>query len=359
MESCKRCLLSTEVPGVTVSEKGICSVCENYDKQWGDWEQRKNEQLIKLEKMIDQAKAKKRIYDVLVPLSGGKDSCYLLYLLRKKYDLKCLAVTWDNGFLTDHARLNIGNTCRILDVDHLYYGLSKPLLMKLYRYFFLNTGFFCPVCLRGIGTTIFRAQLAFNIPLTITGTSMRTEEYVNSAYFLGGDFSFLENVLENSPHEKEAETLLTPMGIFSSPPAIKFPDYVDWDYNLIFATITKELGWKAHSFDAEHSDCMVDNIVHYIRYRKYPALIPEMLRFSKLVTCGQLDRNEAERLVAEKKDSLKEPSNLDFFLNALEISRVDMENVLSDPNRHLKYLKERSRIIRRLKAIKKRLLPRL
>ena len=104
---------------------------------------------------------------------------------------------------------------------------------------------------------------------------------------------------------------------------------------------------------------MVDNIVHYIRYRKYPALIPEMLRFSKLVTCGQLDRNEAERLVAEKKDSLKEPSNLDFFLNALEISRVDMENVLSDPNRHLKYLKERSRIIRRLKAIKKRLLPRL
>jgi hypothetical protein len=36
-----------------------------------------------------------------------------------------------------------------------------------------------------------------------------------------------------------------------------------------------------------------------------------------------------------------------------------MENVLSDPNRHMKYLKERSRVVRRLKALKKRLLPRL
>lgn len=359
MNSCKRCLLSTEVPGVKVSEKEICSVCENYDKQWGDWELRKKEKLITLEKMIDRARAKKQIYDVLVPLSGGKDSCYLLYILRKKYDLKCLAVTWDNGFLTDHARLNIGNTCRILGVDHLYYGLSKPLLMKLYRYFFLNTGFFCPVCLRGISTTIFRAQISFNIPLTITGTSIRTEEYVNPAYFLGGDFSFLENVLENSPLKKEAEVLLTPMGIFSSPPAIKFPDYIDWDYNRIFETITNELGWTAHSPNAEHSDCIVDNIVHYIRFIKYPALIPEMLRYSKLVTCGQLDRNEAERRVAEKKESLKEPSNLNIFLNALEISRTDMENVLSDPDRHLKYLKERSRIIRRLKALGKRLLPTL
>ena len=98
---------------------------------------------------------------------------------------------------------------------------------------------------------------------------------------------------------------------------------------------------------------MVDNIVHYIRYRKYPALVPEMLRFSKLVTCGQLERNEAERCVAEKRAALKEPSNLDFFLDALEISRSDMENVLSDPNRHVKYLKERSRVVRRLKALKK------
>jgi len=357
MKTCIKCLLSTEIPGVTVEDNGLCSVCIDYDKQYGNWKSYKQEQSTKLENILDKARAKKGIYDVLVPISGGKDSTYALYICRKKFNLKCLAVTWDNGFLTDHARLNIRKACTLLGVDHLYYGLSKPLLMKLYRYFFLKTGFFCPVCMRGIGTAIFRTQRAFNIPLTIMGTSARTEEYVNSAYFIDGNYSFLENVLADSPLLKEAEVLLTPMGLFSSPPAIKLPDYMDWDYNLIYRTIANELRWTAHSPDAEHSDCEVDNIVHYIRYIKFPALVPEMLRFSKLVTCGQLDRKEAEMRVTQKKSSLKEPSNLSFFLNALDISKDEMDSILSDPMRHMKYTKQRSRVLRRLKALKKRLLP--
>jgi predicted PP-loop superfamily ATPase len=357
MNSCVRCLLSTEVPGVSIDQIGICSVCRDYDSTWGNWDNIKKERYFKLENIIQKARSKKQLYDVLVPLSGGKDSTYVLYVCRKKFNLKCLAVTWDNGFLTDHARINIHTACSKLGVDHLYYGLSEPLLMDLYRHFFLNTGFFCPVCLKGIYTAIFRAQAAFNIPLTIKGTSKRTEEHVHPAYFIDGNFSFLENVLENTPLKKEAEVIIQPIGLFSSPMAINLPDYMDWDYDLIFQTITERLGWMAHSPDAEHSDCKVDNIVHYFRYKKYPALIPEMLRYSKLVTCGQLDKKEAERRVAEKKASLKEPSNLSSFLNALGISRDEMDGVLLQPMRHMKYLKERSRVVRRLKVFKKRLLP--
>jgi len=352
---CTRCLLSTEVPGVTIDDQGICNVCRDHDKIWGDWGERKKIQAIKLEKILDNAKKKKQIYDVLVPLSGGKDSTYVLYLCRKRYNLKCLAVTWENGFLTDHARLNISNACTKLGVDHVYYGLNKPLLMKLYRHCFLKTGFFCPVCMAGISVAILRTQLAFNIPLSIRGTSSRTEEYVNPAFFLEG-INFLENVLESSPLKKEAEVLLTPIGLFSAPPSIKLPDYIDWNYEDIFRTITDELEWSAHSPDAEHGDCEVDNIVHYIRYRKYPALIPEMLRLSKLVTCGQLDKEEAEQRIAEKKSSIKEPFNLDFFLNALDITKDKMDCVLATPKMHINYTKEHSRIGRRLRALTKRLL---
>ena len=355
--NCTRCLLNTEVPGVSVDDKGTCSVCTEHDKTWGDWDERKKGEAIKLEKILEKAKRKKQIYDVLVPLSGGKDSTYVLYLCRKKYDLKCLAVTWDNGFLTDHARMNIKNACSELGVDHVYYGLSKPLLMELYRYFFLKTGFFCPVCMGGMGVAIFRTQVAFDIPLSIRGTSKRTEEYVNSSFFLDSGLSFLENVLEDSPLKKESKVLLTPVGLFSSPQSIKLPDYIDWNYEEIFKTITDQLGWTAHSPDAEHGDCEVDNVVHYIRYRKYPALIPEMLRLSKLVTCGQLSREEAKNRVAAKKNSIREPSNLDFFLNALNISKVEMDCVLANPMMHIKYTNERSRALRRLRTLKKQLSP--
>ena len=122
MGNCTQCLLNTEVPGVTIDDKGISSVCRKHDEVWGDWDQRKKDQAVKLERIFDNARKKRRLYDVLVPLSGGKDSIYILYLCRKKYDLNCLAATWDNGSLTDHARINIKNACNTLGVDHVYYS---------------------------------------------------------------------------------------------------------------------------------------------------------------------------------------------------------------------------------------------
>ncbi|MFX0135335.1 MAG: hypothetical protein ACFFDN_16945, partial [Candidatus Hodarchaeota archaeon] len=305
-------------------DKGdICSVCKNYDHLWGNWEQEKNNRLSKLENIIDKIKKKRRLYDVLVPISGGKDSTYVLYLCRKRFDLKCLAVTWDNGFLSDHARINIKNACDLLGVDHMYFGLNKQLLMSLYKFFFQKTGFFCPVCMRGIGVTIGRAQIAFNIPLAIRGTSHRTEEHVSSEFFIDGNINFFENVLKGSSLEKKAQVLLTPIGLAFSPSSIKLPDYMEWNYEEVYKTITEELGWRAPKKDAEHADCKLENIVAHIRYKKFPILTPEMLRFSKLVTCGQMTRIEAEQKVAEKKNSIKEPYNMEWFLNSFGINRDD------------------------------------
>ena len=348
--SCRRCLLSNEVPGVHVAPDGICSVCKDHDKLWGDWEQQKHLRLKELEIILATAKKKKGMYDVLVPLSGGKDSTYILYLCRRVYDLRCLAVTWDNGFLTEHARNNIRNACEKLGVDHTYYGMDRNLLKKLYRHSFLKTGYFCPVCLQGMGVAIERMQSGFKIPLAIKGTSRRTEEHVAPEYFVEGGISFIENLLKGTEFEREATPMLRPAGIFSSPRAIQLPNYIDWNYERIFETIKNELGWKAHSADAEHSDCKIDNIVNYIRHRKYGVLVPEMLRFSKLVTAGQLSREEALQRVSGSRE-VAEPENLNYFLDELGISREEMEEVLADRHRHVMYLKQNSRIIRRLKNL--------
>ena len=355
-QTCQRCILSDEVPGVKITEEKICSVCRDHERLWGNWEQSKNKRTKELERILEATRRKKGLYDVLVPLSGGKDSIYILYLCKRVFSLRCLAVTWDNGFLSEHAKENIRNACEELRVDHTYYGMNKPLLMKLYRHSFLETGFFCPVCLQGMGVAIERTQTAFEIPLAIKGTSRRTEEHVSPEYFVEGGISFIENLLQGSEWEKDAAALLQPAGIFSSPRAIQLPNYVDWNYDAIYKTIKAELGWKAHSGDAEHTDCKVDNIVNWIRYKKYNVLVPEMLRFSKLVTAGQMTRDEALRRVSANKKALKEPENLDFFLNSLGISRQEMEEILADKHRHMKYLKQNSRVLRRLRNLKRRFL---
>lgn len=355
ISSCSRCLLNTEVPGIKVDEEGICSACREYDRVRGDWDKYKKENVAKLEKILDNARKKKSIYDVVVPLSGGKDSTYVLYLCKKHFSLNCLAVTWDNGFLSEHARENIRNACELLGVDHMYYGINMKLLIRLYRFFFLKTGFFCPVCMRGIQVAISRAQLSFSVPLAVRGTSRRTEEHISHEFFIPGDLSFLENVLQDNPLKKEASALLYPVGILSSPPQIQLPNYIEWDYDEIYKTIKNELGWEAHSNDAEHADCKVADIVDYIRYKKFPVLIPEMLRFSKLVTAGQMTKEDAQRRVAENRSAIREPDNIVWFQNALGITGEEMDSVLAEPLCHMKYKRQRSRVWRRIHSLKHQL----
>jgi hypothetical protein len=116
---CKRCLLTSEVPGVRIEESGMCSVCTGCERDWGAWDKDKVGKSRELDGILQRVQKKGRLYDVLVPLSGGKDSVYVLYYAKKMLKLKCLAVTFDNGFLSDHARKNIEKACTQLGVDHI------------------------------------------------------------------------------------------------------------------------------------------------------------------------------------------------------------------------------------------------
>lgn len=355
--TCKRCLLSTDVPGVRVQPGQICSVCEEYDQAWGDWDQKKVHKEVEFKKILDCVKGKKRSYDVLVPLSGGKDSSYVLYMCRKVFNLRCLAVTFDNGFLSDHAKQNITKSCQHLGVDHIYFRLDRNFLMKLYRRFFLKTGFFCPVCMRYMGVAIGRVQSAFGIPVSISGTSRRTEEHVDPQFFVDGDLNFIENVLSEDGIDATEQLLIRPMGIIKSPPRIKMPDFLEWNYSEIYKKISTELEWKSPEESAEHMDCIVEPVVQYIRYRKFPSITPELLRLSKLVTSGQITKAEAKDLVEAAKKKTNHPPELQWFLDNIRITEKDFEDVLTSPLKHLKYLKKNSAVKRRIKAIKQSVLP--
>ena len=73
------------------------------------------------EQIIEKVKKQNAEYDCLIPLSGGKDSTYALYVCDKIYNLKCLCITFDNGFLSDYARKNIKNAINATRADHIYF----------------------------------------------------------------------------------------------------------------------------------------------------------------------------------------------------------------------------------------------
>ena len=57
--------------------------------------------------------------DIVVGFSGGKDSSYMLHLLKNKYNMNPIAVTYDWGMVTDLARRNQARICSSLGIEHV------------------------------------------------------------------------------------------------------------------------------------------------------------------------------------------------------------------------------------------------
>ena len=76
-------------PRITYNEEGICNACEwANEKVTLDWEKRKNE----LREYCFKVSKKGEDYDVLIPVSGGKDSCYVSWNMKHEFGMNPLLV---------------------------------------------------------------------------------------------------------------------------------------------------------------------------------------------------------------------------------------------------------------------------
>src|SRR5664279_4688563 len=95
MRTCRNCLLPEAAPGADLDRQGLCRLCRDdkpRDQERADAYRRA------LETDLEEALASCRgqgSYDCLVPLSGGKDSVYLIHKLKVEYGLRVLAHTTD------------------------------------------------------------------------------------------------------------------------------------------------------------------------------------------------------------------------------------------------------------------------
>lgn len=138
--SCRACLLPAAYPLSCIDDQGLCQFCR-VDPQI---RQAKNdeEETLRQQRAQDLEQALQTCrgqgpYDVLVCLSGGKDSLYLLYLLKEHYKLNVLAFTTDIN-IPKIAWDNIKTALRTLQIDHVVYRPNEAFYKKLFRYVLQN-----------------------------------------------------------------------------------------------------------------------------------------------------------------------------------------------------------------------------
>ena len=111
---CKRCVISNQRPNSAVEyahtkdtqkktiffdAEGICDACRFAEKKNAtiDWDERERQ----LRDLLDQHRSRDGKYDCILPGSGGKDSFYASHILRTKYGMHPLTVTWAPHIYTD------------------------------------------------------------------------------------------------------------------------------------------------------------------------------------------------------------------------------------------------------------------
>ena len=137
MAVCKNCLLPDAVPGAAFDARGICRFCQEYSTiDHGAAERLHAARCADLEQALQACRGQGE-YDCLVPLSGGKDSVYLIYKLKEEYGLRVCAQTTDSN-IGAVAWSNIRRALDKLDVEHIVYRPSQEFYRKLFWFLLQN-----------------------------------------------------------------------------------------------------------------------------------------------------------------------------------------------------------------------------
>ncbi|MBN1598352.1 MAG: hypothetical protein JW894_08660 [Bacteroidales bacterium] len=346
IKRCTRCILPASLNQLSFDEDGICNHCRKYENDFKNWDLIKNRKKEEFEKILEKAKNLKRPYDVLVPLSGGKDSTYALYLCTKIYKLKTLAVTLDNGFLTQPAKDNIRNALDSCNADHIFYTINRRNASELFKTFTGRTGDFCNACMRSINYSIELAIKSFNIPLVIKGSGRRVQ-YVSqikevsslntSSYFAnvirGTDveskFVYLSANKNKLEFQKIVGGICDIFGIRRTslmrfiPQHIGMYDYLYLPFNEIVDILKREMKWSDASGSVEHLDCHLHDIPFYKDTLRIPDITKYTFHSSGLIRQGLMIREQAlekEEAELSKKDP---PAELLNFLKENDIGYED------------------------------------
>ncbi|MCP5248051.1 MAG: hypothetical protein H6942_05845 [Candidatus Accumulibacter sp.] len=139
MQRCTKCLVPDSVPGVALSADGTCNLCRDERALAAEValaEEARRGYEADFHKTLADCRGQGE-YDCLVPLSGGKDSVYLLYRLSVELKLKVLAFTVDIN-IPALAWDNIKRALRKLNIDHISYSPEHRFYRKVFRYLLCN-----------------------------------------------------------------------------------------------------------------------------------------------------------------------------------------------------------------------------
>jgi len=171
MRYCARCCYPENAqPSIIFDEQGVCSGCRVIESRPSiNWAQREGWLRDLLAEYKAKAKAAKNPYDCVIPVSGGKDSHFQAYLMKVKYGMNPLLVTYNHLFNTKVGLRNLENMFRRFSCDLIRFSSNPDSVRKIARYMLQKVGDVTWHYHAGIMTFPIQIAVKYRIPLMIWG----------------------------------------------------------------------------------------------------------------------------------------------------------------------------------------------
>tara|TARA_X000001036_G_C20678736_1_gene805153 strand:+ start:264 stop:1514 length:1251 start_codon:yes stop_codon:yes gene_type:complete len=334
---CTKCFYNSEHPlKITFDSQGVCSGCRVHEEKFSlDWKKR----LKQLKKIVNKFK-NKNFYDCIVPVTGAKDSFFILDVVKNKLGLNPLLVNYNIHHNTLNGLRNIGLLRTLFDCDYIQKTVEPNKIRRINQATFDKFGSIYWHVLAG--STTFPVQIAtkYKIPLIIWGVHQGCDQV--------GMFSHLDEVEMTRKYRKEhdlmgfeAEDLLgegydltendllnyyypsnkdiSKVGVIG----VYLSNYIKWDTKKQHEEMLKKYKYETvlqeRTFDSYNNiDCIHYNGIHdYIKLIKcgYSKITDHVIREMRF---NRLQRDEGALLINHYES--KNTKDLDLLLNFNKIS---------------------------------------
>jgi N-acetyl sugar amidotransferase len=337
MQTCKRCLYNTSIPKITFNIDGICNYCEQYDSMNTQYPIGKEGKKI-IEAYVKQMKkdGKGKPYDVVIGVSGGCDSSYMLHFAKNVCGLRVLAAHFDNTYNSKIAVENIKAVTDKLDIDLYTYVVDNKEFERIQKSLLLaSVPEFEAATDLALATTHYMACVKYGIKHIWEGHSFRTEGVSPPGWF------YMDARYIKAIHKQFGD------GVIKSTPLLWLTKWVKWmvinrikkfrplyylDYNKeeIKNFLSREYSWQWYG--GHH---MENRTAYFINNYYLPVKFGIDLRwceYSALVRAGRMTRDEAIEKIKEPKPY--EPDLLVEIKTRLKLSDSDWDNIMKAPNKH-------------------------
>lgn len=355
VQYCSHCVYpAISATPLTFDEKGRCSGCRVEDQTGKiDWERRRK----MLEELVSEYRSASD-YDILIPVSGGKDSYYQTHVAVKELGLKPLLVTYHGNNYLPEGEYNLNRMREVFDCDHVIVRPSIDTLVKMNRIGFrlqgdMNWHGHC-----GIFTTPIQVAVRYKVPLILWGE----HGFMN----LGGMFSYddfveftakhrLEHSLRGFDWDDFTDEGLEALGrpefkeglrakdlswakypsddeiADSGARGIYLSNYVNWEANAHTRLVTEKYGWRAAEKPFERTyrrmsnlDDMHENGIHdYLKFIKF-GYGRATDHASKDIRAGLMTRQQGIEMV-RRYDHVKPRTDLERWLKYVGMTEEEFD----------------------------------